>query len=417
MKEDRREQMLDEIGERIPGAASTPGAGAEKDDKTGRDTVMAISGVAVSLAVLLFLFLAVPGLQGGKKTANRPQGPALETDGDFTSWDTSGGLTSRPAESLYDDATISGYVTGGVPGLIDLSLHEIQEIVDTVEVRLFYDSVTCEAGIRHMYPETFFKIMAQLKTCDWMAYEGHEKPYKTAPCEVSVIGRDSFRAFLLLDKDESGKCFVWSAYDDKITYIAQEDYDFFMGVFSRCPFKDEVSSVFGSSGFVSSQAASHYHNVTSYASSLQSGLINHSLEEIRSMVETVDVRRYNDPVSSIPSRNMELETFYKIMEKLKTYHWLPYGASSDSVNPYQLDSCDITAIGNDTCYTVLYFAKNGSGQYFAYSSHDYEIAYISESDYLYFMNAFEQCKFKSGLPPEYYPSSLAAVSRAASKKP
>lgn len=148
-----------------------------------------------------------------------------------------------------------------------------------------------------------------------------------------------------------------------------------------------VSSSAASSGDIS-------HAVVSGYGKLEMGIVSRDMDWIRRKIETVDLKRHSDPwddTCSSPIREIHLDTFYSMMERLQKYNWTEHRAY---INPYPIKANEITIIGSDCVYTYLIFGKDEAGKPFVWSFYDYKIAWLPEQDVAYFEEIFSKAEIR-----------------------
>ena len=108
-----------------------------------------------------------------------------------------------------------------------MSVAQMHENIDQIDLHRYYDDIQsgCYSVPTYTFSEeSFYTIMAILKRYDWFQYGGGLNLYTLKGYEITVIGSNTVYTYLGIGRDENGKAFVLSAYDDKIMYPSEADY-------------------------------------------------------------------------------------------------------------------------------------------------------------------------------------------------
>ena len=143
----------------------------------------------------------------------------------------SGGRTSGP----NGEVSTGGKTTvKGCNGIIWMSIDQIKSEIDRLTLNRFYDPVQSDT---HSVPNydldfaEFYDIIAKIKPYAWKDCSGGINPYELKACTITVIGNNTVYTYLTFGRNENGKCFVWSQYDNKIAYPSESDFGYFEDIF------------------------------------------------------------------------------------------------------------------------------------------------------------------------------------------
>ena len=135
------------------------------------------------------------------------------------------GKTTAPSRELDPNRTT---IFQGADYFVDLSLEQMRRQVDTLYLYRYYDELNSDTHSvpqRELSVDTFIDIMKRLKQYKWQYYGGGINPYELKACEITVIGHNTVFTYIDFGRDESGKAFVYSAYDRKIIYPSEADFE------------------------------------------------------------------------------------------------------------------------------------------------------------------------------------------------
>ena len=107
-------------------------------------------------------------------------------------------------------------------GLIWMSDEQIRHEIDHIGLERFY-SVSDGGQDLPFDFDMFYKIIGIIRSCDWLDGKDHDAS-ALGGNKITVRGQCEVYTYLCFARDEQGRGIVWSAYDNKMAYLSEEDY-------------------------------------------------------------------------------------------------------------------------------------------------------------------------------------------------
>ena len=129
--------------------------------------------------------------------------------------------------STYDEKS-SAY---GCDGFIWMSIEQMRDEIEFFRLQRHDGDTSYPA--REIELDEFFRIIETIKKYEWKTHKQYMNSFSLGASNITVVGHNTVYTYLIIGRDESDRCFVWSFYDYKIAYITEEDLEFIEDILFR----------------------------------------------------------------------------------------------------------------------------------------------------------------------------------------